>query len=53
MDAWTVTVLVEDGRWVPIEIEAESWQEAVDYALSLEWVENVVECLPANPESHI
>lgn len=46
MSRWTVTVLVEDGSWVPVEVEAESMDESVDYAFSLDWVENVVECLP-------
>lgn len=41
---WVVTVLVEDGSWVPVEVEAESMADAVDYAFSLDWVENVVEC---------
>lgn len=38
MSRWVVTVLVEDGGLVPVEVEA------VDCALSLDWVENVVEC---------
>lgn len=38
MSRWVVTVLVEDGGWVPVEVEA------VDCAFSLDWVENVVEC---------
>lgn len=44
MSRWVVTALVEDGSWVPVEVEAESMSEAVDYAFSLDWVENVVEC---------
>lgn len=40
MSRWVVTALVEDGGWVPVEVEA----EAVDCAFSLDWVENVVEC---------
>ena len=54
MSRWAVTVLVEDGGWVPVEVEdggwvpveveAETMAEAVDYAFSLDWVENVVEC---------
>lgn len=44
MSRWVVTALVEDGSWVPVEVEAESTAEAVDSALSLDWVENVVEC---------
>lgn len=43
---WSVTVLVEDGSWVPVEVEAETMGDAVDFAYSLDWVENVVECLP-------
>lgn len=39
-----VTALVEDGGWVPVEVEAETMAEAVDCAFSLDWVENVVEC---------
>lgn len=41
-----MTVLVEDGSWVPVEVEAETMGDAVDFAYSLDWVENVVECLP-------
>lgn len=44
MSRWVVTALVDDGSWVPVEVEAESMAEAVDSALSLDWVENVVEC---------
>lgn len=44
MSGWAVTALVEDGSWVPVEVEAESMAEAVDCAFSLDWVENVVEC---------
>ena len=54
MSRWVVTALVEDGGLVPVEVEdgglvpveveAESMAEAVDCALSLDWVENVVEC---------
>jgi hypothetical protein len=44
MSRWVVTALVEDGSWVPVEVEAESTAEAVDCAFSLDWVENVVEC---------
>lgn len=44
MFRWVVTALVEDGSWVPVEVEAESMAEAVDCAFSLDWVENVVEC---------
>lgn len=39
-----MTELVEDGGWVPVEVEAESTASAVDCAFSLDWVENVVEC---------
>lgn len=38
MSRWAVTALVEDGSWVPVEVEA------VDCVFSLDWVENVVEC---------
>lgn len=34
MSRWVVTALVE----------AETMAEAVDYAFSLDWIENVVEC---------
>lgn len=44
MSIWVVTALVEDGSWAPVEVEAETMTEAVDCALSLDWVENVVEC---------
>lgn len=44
MSRWVVTALAADGSWVPVEVEAESMAEAVDCALSLDWVENVVEC---------
>lgn len=44
MSRWVVTALVEDGSWAPVEVEAETMTEAVDCALSLDWVENVVEC---------
>lgn len=44
MSRWVVTALVEDGGWVPVEVEAESMAEAVDCAFPLDWVENVVEC---------
>lgn len=44
MSRWVVTALVEDGGWVPVEVEAETMAEAVDCAFSLDWVENVVEC---------
>lgn len=43
MSRWVVTVLVEDGGLVPVEVEAETMAEAVDCAFSLDWVENVVE----------
>lgn len=38
MSRWVVTVLVEDGSWVPVEVEAETMAEAVDYAFSLDCV---------------
>lgn len=44
MSKWSVTVLVEDGGWVPVEVEAETMADALDYVYSLDWVENVVEC---------
>lgn len=44
MSKWSATVLVEDGRWVPVEVEAETMADALDYVYSLDWVENVVEC---------
>ena len=44
MRRWVVTVLVEDGSWVPVEVEAETMADALAYAYSLDWVENVVEC---------
>ncbi|MBN2945620.1 MAG: hypothetical protein JTJ24_10125 [Collinsella sp.] len=46
---WSVTVLVEDGSWVPVEVEAETMADALDYIYSLDWVENVVECLRTPP----
>lgn len=49
MRRWVVTALVEDGGWVPVEVEAQSMSEAVDCALLLDWVENVVECLRTPP----
>lgn len=44
MSRWVVTALVEDGGWVPVEVEAQSTASAIDSAFSLDWVENVVEC---------
>ena len=44
MSKWVVTVLVNDGRWVPVEVDAEAMDDALDYIYSLDWVENVVEC---------
>lgn len=44
MSRWSVTVLVEDGKWVPVEVEAETMADALDHIYSLDWVENVVEC---------
>lgn len=43
---WRVTVLAEDGRWVPVEVDTDSMESAVSAALGLDWVENVVECEP-------
>lgn len=42
---WSVTALVEDSRWVPVEVEAETMADALDWVYSLDWVENVIECL--------
>lgn len=44
MSKWVVTVLVDDGRWIPIEVDAETMDDALDYIYSLDWAENVVEC---------
>ncbi len=44
MSRWVVTALVEDGSWVPVEVEAESMDDAVEGAFSLDGVENEVEC---------
>lgn len=45
MSRWVVTVLVEDGDLVPVEVEAETMAEAVDCAFSLDWVVTaLVEC---------
>lgn len=46
MAEWVVTVMVEDGSWVPLEVEADTMADAVDCAFALGWVENVVECQP-------
>lgn len=46
MAKWSVTVLVDDGSWVPIDVESETMEDAIDCVYSLDWVVNVVECLP-------
>lgn len=43
---WRVTVLVDDGSWVPVPVEADSMEEAVAAVIDRRGVANVVECEP-------
>lgn len=43
---WRVTVLTDDGSWVPVPVEAESMEEAVAAIIDRRGVANVVECEP-------
>lgn len=43
---WRVTFLRGDGKWVPVEVKASSEAGAVEVALAIDWVENIVECEP-------
>lgn len=36
--------MTTNGKWVQIEIEASSMEEAVESSLAIELVENVIEC---------
>lgn len=43
---WRVTVLTDDGSWVPVPVEADSMEEAVAAVIDRRGVANVVECEP-------
>ena len=46
MMMWRVTVLVDDGRWLPLAVEADSMEGAVASVIDRRGVANVVECEP-------
>lgn len=41
-----MTVLTDDGSWVPVPVEADSMEEAVATVIDRRGVANVVECEP-------
>lgn len=43
---WRVTVLADDGSWVPVPVEADSMEGAVAAVIDRRGVANVVECEP-------
>ena len=47
MSRLIVTVLRSDRKWVPVEVEAQTMEEAVDAVIDLDWVDNVIECTEA------
>ena len=41
---WRVTVLVDDGRWLPLAVEADSMEGAVASVIDRRGVANVIKC---------